>query len=58
MLPSLNVLLSLIFVAWCVAAVMAFGHWVMLLYPAIWACIGIAFFGISKCLKKHEAQPE
>jgi|GEM_PF-6244688 len=44
-LPSLKFSLPFIFLCWCVAAVQTHGL-VMLAYPAMWAVVGLFFFGL------------
>jgi len=44
-LPSLKFSLPFIFACWCVAAVMTHGT-VMLAYPAMWAVVGMLFYGL------------
>ena len=44
-LPSLKVSLPFIFLCWCVAGVQTFGT-VILAYPAMWAVVAIAFYGL------------
>ncbi len=44
-LPSLKVSLPLIFLCWCVAGVQTHGT-VILAYPAMWAVVGVFFYGL------------
>lgn len=49
-LPSLTITLSLIAVCWCVFGVSIHG-WYILLYPAAWMVIAIAFYFGHKMLE-------
>jgi hypothetical protein len=49
-LPSLKVSLPLIFLCWCLVGVQVHGT-VLLAYPAMWAGVGLFFWGLHLLLK-------
>ena len=48
MLPSIKVMLPLLFLLWCGGAYWAFQSPVMLIYPAMWAAVGVLFVVVTK----------
>lgn len=44
-LPSLKISLPFIFLCWCIAGIQTHGS-VLLAYPAMWAVVGLFFFGL------------
>lgn len=54
MLPDIKISLPIIFVAWCVAAVMLNGP-VMLAYPAMWLVVGVAFWALDRAFRASRA---
>lgn len=49
-LPSLKFSLPFIFVCWCIAGSMTHGA-VILAYPAMWAVVGLFFYGLHVMTK-------
>ncbi len=59
-LPSLKFSLPFIFICWCIAGSLTHGS-VILAYPAMWAVVGLFFYGLHVMIKAPvgtgEAQP-
>ncbi len=49
-LPSLKFSLPFIFVCWCIAGSLTHGT-VILAYPAMWAVVGLFFYGLHVMIK-------
>ncbi|MEM8946843.1 MAG: hypothetical protein AAGD11_16840 [Planctomycetota bacterium] len=49
-LPSLKFSLPFIFLCWCVAGVLTHGS-IILAYPAMWAVVGLLFYGLHLVTK-------
>jgi hypothetical protein len=56
MLPDIKITLPIIFVLWCVAAVMLNGP-TMLAYPAMWLVVGIGFWALDRALGASRRTP-
>lgn len=50
MLPDIKIALPLLFVLWCVGSVWAIQSAVLLIYPAMWAAVSVAFLVATKLL--------
>ncbi len=55
-LPGIHISLPVIFVLWCVGAYLA-GMTPLLLYPAMWAAVGVVFLGLGAVLKGRPVAP-
>ena len=55
MLPDIKISLPIIFLVWCVAAVLLNGP-VMLAYPAMWLVVGIAFWAFDRAFRASRTE--
>lgn len=55
-LPSIKITLPLLFALWCAGAYLA-GMTPLLVYPALWAGVGLLFAGLHVMLKGKRSHP-
>lgn len=55
-LPSLKISLPFIFLCWCIAGTQTHGL-VILAYPAMWAVVGLFFYGLHILTKAPASSP-